>query len=336
MPSFSETNKSIFSKLKHGYETLVWYKRLYFPHALRVALNEYNSSNPSLTQALAICNAILRNTWFFQRWIYSCLAEFNESSLIRTLREPDFLFLLSEGEAGLANFNAMLSHPDPGLVADALYTLHMAGLLTDDEAGWANRNAVSAYQYPFIIADALRILHTAGILTDNEKGRAYRTAVMGRQDAQVVARVLVILHKTGLSTGESAQANFNALMTYSDILLGEGVRTIWARFPLYQLDQERFRCMIEIVEQHRDNPQEGQAAFLAYLNQRLNQAVSGGGEPQVNNPSPCIHRSNSADQFMLQLPQMRSNSNGFFAVAQTFGVEIVMKASPVFLSNHSK
>jgi hypothetical protein len=86
----SEQSKGVLGQLLDAYNALPWYKKLFYPGALSVALKQYDKEAPSLETASAIYNAYVNKTWFFQRWFFSSLVSFSGSSLgaeLRTLNE---------------------------------------------------------------------------------------------------------------------------------------------------------------------------------------------------------------------------------------------------------
>jgi len=83
----SELKRSHLAELKNGYHALPWYKKFLFPSKLRVALEEYTPDTPTTERAWAVCNTFLNNTWFFQRWFFSCLSRFAKLPLADNLRQ---------------------------------------------------------------------------------------------------------------------------------------------------------------------------------------------------------------------------------------------------------
>ena len=211
--SLSNENRGVLDALLNSYNALPWYKKLFYPGALSEALTRSYASNPSCDSALAVCEAYLNKTWFFQRWFFSSLSAFSSSNLGRALGIINEYGLFT-GEAAQENFNAIAGHQDPRCVAWALRELNEAGLLTG-EAAQANRNALVQHEFPDGVASALENLNKAGLLT-GEAAQANRDALVGHQKPRYVAWALRELNEANLLTGGAAQANFNALVGYQD------------------------------------------------------------------------------------------------------------------------
>ena len=145
-----ELNK-VLGVLLDDYSALPQYQKWFYPSAMSAALNQYKEA-PSLGSAVAVCDAFLKNTWFFQRWFLS-LFSFSTLTRANILDTSNRIYLLLDnltnalhtldrvGLSTAANCDAVLRHEDPRSVADALDRLNRVGLLTG-EAAQANFNAV--------------------------------------------------------------------------------------------------------------------------------------------------------------------------------------------------
>ncbi len=199
MLNLSQENTSVLIALKEGYDALAWYQRLLFPENLRTALEEFNIESPS-SQAWNICNAFLKDTWFFQRWFFSALQVFNSSSLVAALIEMNKSSLLT-GDAAQANFNAVAGFNKPDSVAFALFRLGNAKLLTGD-AAQANFEALMGHQDPSSVANAI----SAGGLLRGDTAQAEFDALVRHQDPRAVAEALLKLCDAKLITSDNCNA----------------------------------------------------------------------------------------------------------------------------------
>jgi hypothetical protein len=169
------------------------------------------------------------------------------------------------GDAGQTNRRALAGHQDPRGLALALSALHNADLLAGDSAQ-ANRNAVAGHQYPYSVAEVLRLLKAAGLLT-GDVAQANRDAAAGIQ-GQAFANALILLYQAGLLRGDVAQGNFDALILHSAILFHAGTVN-WERIPAQQFTPVRFTALIEICQQHTDNPVADCARVISYINREI-------------------------------------------------------------------
>ena len=62
---------SFITNLKQSYLEFPWYKRLLFPRAIVLALENYDIDQPETF--LAVCHALIKNNYFFHRWFFSNL-----------------------------------------------------------------------------------------------------------------------------------------------------------------------------------------------------------------------------------------------------------------------
>ncbi len=308
MPHLSENNREAIERLERDYRSLPWYARWFFPSAVSGCFTSYYQSGPSNedAKAFAICMAYLNSIGSIQLWFFSffdsCFDVFSKTELGRVVGQLHTVGLT--GDAAQANFDAVASSQYPWSIADALSTLHTAGLLTGDaaqanfdavarsqnpwsiayalrtlhtagllsgDAAQANRDAVARSQNPWSIAYALSTLHTAGLLT-GDAAQANFDAVASSQNSGAIADALSTLHTAGLLTGDAAQANFDNLIAYSAILTGvaaDDYYNPWGTIPDHRLTQPRFNAMIAICQQHRDDVVTGRVHFAAYVTREL-------------------------------------------------------------------
>jgi hypothetical protein len=265
MAGINREHIETLDQLKNSYSALPSYKKWFYPDALSAALDQYDSL--SLDSSFAVCMAFLNDTWFFQRWFSSSFFEFSGSSLISALRAANDAGLLT-GEFAQANFNAVAGHQRLRHFALALQELNAVGLLTGESAE-ANREAVAGHQLPWVVADALKILNTAGLLT-GESAEANREAVAGHEDLCEVTDALEVLNVAGLLTGERGQLRFNLVaITHSAILFHEATANLWSRVPGHQLTETRFNAIIDLCNNHQNNPDEARRLLIDYVNREL-------------------------------------------------------------------
>nr|MCH9757270.1 hypothetical protein [Gammaproteobacteria bacterium] len=155
---------------------------------------------------------------------------------------------LLKGEAAQANLDTVIQHQNPYKVADALITLHQAGLLKG-EAAQANRNAITQHQDLKDVTYALKMLHHEGPLQD-EAAQANFNAVVQHQDPWMVADALITLHQANLLKGEAAQANREAITQHQNPESVAGALIILHQADL--LKGEAAQANFNAVVQHQD------------------------------------------------------------------------------------
>lgn len=208
MPAVSHENQRILDQLKDEFDALPEYKKWFYSSAMSLALAQYNKGQPSVEQALTVCNAFLNHTWFFQRWLYA----FSNSSLANAFSLIQTAGLLT-GEDGQANFNAMIGHQDPWKMAGALRRLHTADYLAEKEkeASLNEYSRSSKIEWPTYSDSAARNTYNERLsriiprpvdLLAGEDGRAYRNALVECQDPWIMVGSLMELHTAGLLAGE--------------------------------------------------------------------------------------------------------------------------------------
>ena len=354
MPQLLDNQKTreVIEELKKRYRSLPWYAKWAFPSTVRTALSLHQSGSDNETmQALDIYRALL-NTWSIQRRVFSyfdyCLNEFSDFILIKVVDILNNAGLLN-GDAAQASFNTLVGHQQSLSAAEAIITLHTAGLLTGDNRdavlghqypiqlaelliaphtrGWitgdaaqANRDAVLGQRYPIHFSQVLGILNISGLLTGDAAQTNFNT-VAGHQDIYQASRVLSLLNRAGLLTGNAAQANFNAVMiTHSALLLHTETYRLWGRSPDHRLTPERFAALIEICQQPTENLAAGLALVIAYINHeilvganeqdlRLNQALRLNNRQSTHTASIHQSVSESATRLMARYGSQISGSS---------------------------
>ena len=86
MPSLSCMNRASIDALEANYHALSSFKSRFFPSKIKSALIAFRTSDDEATSAARICSAYLYDTWFFQRWCFSCLSSFSQSSLMQSYK----------------------------------------------------------------------------------------------------------------------------------------------------------------------------------------------------------------------------------------------------------
>ncbi len=127
MPFLSDDNKVDLDKLRTNYHYLSWTKQLFFPSVLETNLS--TDCQITIEHAWLICNSYLTKTWFFQRYFFSCLNEFERSCLVKGCRIFVAVGLLTS-ENALNNFNVLASSEEIFPLVEGLETLYKIGLLT--------------------------------------------------------------------------------------------------------------------------------------------------------------------------------------------------------------
>ncbi|KTD21090.1 hypothetical protein [Legionella londiniensis] len=215
MSAVSECNQAILGKLKAGYDLIKdkWYKRLFFPSAMTKALEE--SFNPASIETFwKVTAAYFKHTWFFQRWIFSCLAGLGSSpfiSLCSVLKKAS-LINFNEQPAN-NNFKLASAHADPGRAAKALKILTAAGLLKGDSAQ-ANWDALARHPDAHSVEIALQYLTIYGLLK-GKSAQANWDVVVRCPDPFDVPLALHELSVCGMLDNESAQAFRDAIARHA-------------------------------------------------------------------------------------------------------------------------
>jgi predicted transcriptional regulator len=198
-------------------------------NAFRELSKQYNGTDAIV--ANEILSIILRHQWSeeIETVADTCVARilakiFNAdfdiernfpAELLRSIRIMARYSLLNDLEHAEANFTVITQGGGQyaKAIAQALGSLHWAGLLTSEHAQ-ANFTAITqgGGQYAWDIAIALERLHWAGLLT-SEHAQANHDAITqgGGQYAKAIAQALGSLQRAGLLTSEHAQANRDAI-----------------------------------------------------------------------------------------------------------------------------
>ena len=266
MPGISHDNTEILYKLRTEFYALPWYKKSFYPIAMRRALVNSNDNQLSLAdEAFEACKALI-HVRAYQRRLFMFLNEFSNSRLAQSF----ILFGsagLFAGTDGALNFYAVVEHRNSWSVADALCTLYKAGLL-NTEIGARNRSAVLKYRYSRALAVAFKTLYAVGLL-EGIDGQANFLAMMDIEFIPFLVEVLVKIESLGLLEGRAAQVNFNSLAAYAKIIFGGRAEYVWHRDAIELLTSNDFHQIIDIAKEHATSPKEGQTAVVDYINTLL-------------------------------------------------------------------
>ncbi len=213
MAQLCHINKQTIDALLRDYQSLSRWEKWFFPSKLKTALINYQDMPNNTTNARIACVSFVKDTWFFQKWIFSCLRMFSGSDLILACNSLNKANLLT-GDLAQDNFNAVAGHQEPKAVAQTLDLLSKANLLVGDSAQ-GNFNAVAWHQELGILALALYILSKANLLVGDSAQGNFNT-VAGHQEPNPVALALFLLSRTNLLAGDSAQGNFNAVARHKN------------------------------------------------------------------------------------------------------------------------
>ena len=223
MPNLSTINQQSIRALTEAVHSLPWYTRWLFPTQLKMALAAHQTTTNETKTAWLICNVYLNNTWFFQRWGFSCLRRFSESPLIKACSNYEFVVGLSykETEEKHDNFDALATserlthanreaiakHPDKNLDT-AVSVLLSAHLLHGPEAQ-ANLDTLLTATKPYGLASLLVAIHQKGLLS-----QANRDALARHQDEEDdLNSALSFFNDTRpILTRDGAQANLDAIL----------------------------------------------------------------------------------------------------------------------------
>ena len=209
MPNLSTINQQSIRALTEAVHSLPWYTRWLFPTQLKMALAAHQTTTNETKTAWLICNVYLNNTWFFQRWGFSCLRRFSESPLIKACSNYEFVVGLSykETEEKHDNFDALATSERPSSVARKLFAANAYGVF-DGEDGQANRDAIANSAHPSSVSRTLALLRQNTTLLTH----ANREAIAKHPDKNLDTAVSVLL-SAHLLHGPEAQANLDTLLT---------------------------------------------------------------------------------------------------------------------------
>jgi|GEM_PF-6107610 len=232
----------IINNLKRDYSTLPWYQKLFFPAALARALDTLDeSADTSPEQALHIYDAYVNNTWFFQRWFFTCLDVFSKTAFVKGLSTLQTKGLL-HGEDAEDNRMTVANASEPDAAALLLAKLHTFKLLTPhtrytvekhtflpalacsfqtlasnsknpltSDIALALFNALAEQQNPFDAFELYALLNETTLLTGPERLNNYN-ALHGKTNLTSLTNNLKAIKKAGFLDGENAQAMFNAVV----------------------------------------------------------------------------------------------------------------------------
>lgn len=205
MPRLSRLYQNSIATLIRDYNSLPEYMKWFFPAQLEIALHAHQATTNEVNSAWNIGNIFLNETWFFQRWLLSCLGTFARSALVMRCvlslgageteaHHPAFDVAVTpaEGPCPLITYfeNAIMRQNLPDPVAQGYY--HAAG-------NYANAGSIHAGLYE---------LNGAGLLVgDAGKANFETLLVEGQFTPMTVATCLVALNEAGLLSGENAQTN---------------------------------------------------------------------------------------------------------------------------------
>ena len=169
---------------------------------------------------------------------------------------------LLTGERAQVNFDAVATHLFPDSVLDALIFLRNAGLLRGDRAQ-ANFDTLVTHPFLASVINLLLILSNAGLLTV-DGAQANFNAVVANVHLGGFIDAIRVLNTAGLLTGAAGQANFDAVaITYAAVLFHN--HEFWAVFPVGRPTAAEFQVILNIAQQHVQDPTTGQRAFRAYV-----------------------------------------------------------------------
>lgn len=306
MPTICNKTINQINELYKAYETLPWYKKLFYPKPLRQALEQYHKSDVKTGKQIAnIYKAFLNDTWSFQRFFFISLFNFskldsvivftklNEIGLLNG-KEGEVNFELAAGHANFLivtrlvntlydknllqnksirdNFGAILRHKTPVLAAYAIIQLDDLGFLDNPEQARAYCDAVVSHTDPFIVLDTFHILKSADLL-NSAFGQANRDTIISyykqkHNSSGTLLDALGSLNNGGLLTSELGQTNFNNLLTYFAILCSEQIDINWHDIRLGELTQPSFDRMIATAKEHVDQ-QTAKLRFYTLINKEV-------------------------------------------------------------------
>lgn len=163
MARLNQNTVHVLLQLKREYEELSWLKRMFFPEALRVALEAFPLTNQSIRDAWPIYSAFFNNAWFFQLWLFPSFTTFLGAPATKVCHMLLESGLLSFGPV-FENFNAVMMHKDPRKLIYPLRILQANGFLTN-VAGQINFDVVVSHTDPKGLASVLHQLDALGLLT---------------------------------------------------------------------------------------------------------------------------------------------------------------------------
>lgn len=122
-------HKAEVASLYDDYQSLSWWKKFFFPHALQDALIDWNKNRHDISKINAIAQAYLNpSAWgrFIMKW-YTCLNSFSGTSLIKEFTSLDVRSVqpISKALVSLANGSrpnhpsSAAGTPDPSISASA-------------------------------------------------------------------------------------------------------------------------------------------------------------------------------------------------------------------------
>lgn len=139
---FDDNFKNALKNLKESYNSLPWYKRLFYPSALSLALSNYNESDPTSQSFYDIFMAFQNDTWSFQKYFFDALYKFSQTKFFQCFEDLGTRGLLSRPQDKFANFETILQQSDPQYIPEMLQLMHNVGLLEGEHAQ-ANRDAIA-------------------------------------------------------------------------------------------------------------------------------------------------------------------------------------------------
>ena len=211
MPNLSNRNQQSIRALTEASNALPWYSRWLFPSQLKAALVAHQITTDEIKSAWIICDCFLNNTWFFQRWIFSCLRNFYESPLIQACRKISFLDGLvgtKETKEKHDSFDIVAKSENPSEVDGIPLLINAVGLFD----GKDDREAMQGSIHPTSVAHILCLLKKHTTLLTGTMAQANREAIARHADPYLDNAVNDLIGAK-LLTGPEAQANLDAILT---------------------------------------------------------------------------------------------------------------------------